>query len=476
MAFLTVPFMSAVLNTSLVSFRELERLKTVRTVDVRVNSECEFSIEVLRKQAQAMKLLAIADMPKHLLQYANLESYPSEFEPQDAAPEVPNAALVLDVGLLEVQAEVDSKPEFPRTYAGPARPRCVRSAKWTSIGSTTREKFNAWIAEHPEAAGTDELEFHNIMSKLQLGKKVKPETKQTGPAISSSSSSSAQLPAMLADICKQTKPVYVIEFACCDKSTVSANAESFGFSSFRLTKQYADLSTKAGFDKVRTLLLGLPIGCVVHFHGACPCAAWCPWHFINVKKNPSFWSRLCIMRIRSLQMVHNFCSLTKIVTGLNPKNTSNFEWPRYSVGWKQKTTEKGLTSAGLVHIALLDGCALGVVSSAQIPIKKPWKIRSTSKHVTDHLDQFKCPGVSESHVHAKCQGSDTVKPGFYPNTMAKQISTAFKIHMNSTFQASLLYQTVQLARLKHKVFRSTLKLMLSLLWDVLLTLKQSVPT
>ena len=48
-------------------------------------------------------------------------------------------------------------------------------------------------------------------------------------------------------------------------------------------------------------------------------------------------------------------------------------------------------------------------------IKKPWKIVTTSQKLVDSLSARIC---DKSHTHDPCQGSDTVKTGFYNNELS----------------------------------------------------------
>ena len=68
---------------------------------------------------------------------------------------------------------------------------------------------------------------------------------------------------------------------------------------------------------------------------------------------------------------------------------------------------------------VFDGCQLDVVSKKTgLPIRKPWKISSSSQTLRDRLDSFKCP---RDHKREVCQGSDTKATGFYTEKTATQI-------------------------------------------------------
>ncbi len=77
---------------------------------------------------------------------------------------------------------------------------------------------------------------------------------------------------------------------------------------------------------------------------------------------------------------------------------------------------------------MIDGCALGFVSTKGNPIKKPWKIVTTSSRTINNFINLTCDGT---HTHDVCQGSDTLKSGFYNEYMSKLIVDRL-VNPNST--------------------------------------------
>ena len=65
-----------------------------------------------------------------------------------------------------------------------------------------------------------------------------------------------------------------------------------------------------------------------------------------------------------------------------------------------------------------DGCSLGVVTTKRLPIKKPWRIITTSKLLVSSLGSCRCP---RNHVHGVCAGRETVRTGFYTEELAARI-------------------------------------------------------
>ena len=69
-----------------------------------------------------------------------------------------------------------------------------------------------------------------------------------------------------------------------------------------------------------------------------------------------------------------------------------------------------------------DGCSLGLKSVKGNPIKKPWRIVTTSQKLVDTLTPYVCVHKNASD-HDICQGAETLKSGFYTELLAKKIIT-----------------------------------------------------
>ena len=68
-----------------------------------------------------------------------------------------------------------------------------------------------------------------------------------------------------------------------------------------------------------------------------------------------------------------------------------------------------------------DGCAVGLRSKKGVPIKKPWRVRTTSQRIVDVFKDKKC---SCEQPHEKCEGSETARSAMYPPEMAFLITQA----------------------------------------------------
>ena len=97
-----------------------------------------------------------------------------------------------------------------------------------------------------------------------------------------------------------------------------------------------------------------------------------------------------------------------------------FEWPAYATGWKIPQLDQFFRANGF-HDAIFHGCALGLKDQGR-PVNKPWRIRTTCKHLSDAMSKHVCdcpPGA-----HAPCQGAVTSKSENYTPEMAKAVVEA----------------------------------------------------
>jgi hypothetical protein len=84
--------------------------------------------------------------------------------------------------------------------------------------------------------------------------------------------------------------------------------------------------------------------------------------------------------------------------------TVSFEWPRHSTSWKRQDVAAFFHShSGFMDVEF-DGCAVGLRSKKGNPIKKPWRVKTTSKRI---VDAFKDKTCSCEHPHERCEGTET---------------------------------------------------------------------
>ena len=87
---------------------------------------------------------------------------------------------------------------------------------------------------------------------------------------------------------------------------------------------------------------------------------------LNLHIHPNTYpEKLKQLRKTSRNLVRNFTTLGEIILKRNLLNTISFEWPKGALeGWSDNEVIKMIKTLGLIHVALFDGCMLGVASKA----------------------------------------------------------------------------------------------------------------
>jgi len=103
----------------------------------------------------------------------------------------------------------------------------------------------------------------------------------------------------------------------------------------------------------------------------------------------------------------------------------SIEWPRGCAYWSWDCVRTFIARNNLVWFDL-DGCAVDIVSRVSgLPIKKPWRIATTSTHLVPLGSMHRCPGKDEHPVHAPCAGSDTKQTENYSDLFAWVVHASF---------------------------------------------------
>ena len=129
--------------------------------------------------------------------------------------------------------------------------------------------------------------------------------------------------------------------------------------------------------------------------------------------------RLARQLSESKRLVKSFSRRAELVLKLG--GSVSFEWPRHSTGWKRPDVAAFFDAHPEFREANFDGCAVGLRSKACNPIKKPWRVRSTSQRI---YDAFRNKVCSCTHEHERCAGAETARSAMYPFHMTHMIAQA----------------------------------------------------
>ena len=212
----------------------------------------------------------------------------------------------------------------------------------------------------------------------------------------------------------------LFEFACSLNSQLGLTSVQCNINHIGLSKERIDLG-----DENQCSQLDYQIGeaskvAPPHLWPSIPCTSGSPWQYINRKKGgAAYMKRLALQLRESKRLFKSFTKRAELV--LKQGGTVSFEWPRPSTGWKRPDVVAFFDSHPEFMEVEFDGCAVGLKSKKGNPIKKPWRVKTTSQRVVDAFQDKKC---SCEHSHEKCEGSETARSAMYPPQMAFLIAQA----------------------------------------------------
>ena len=186
----------------------------------------------------------------------------------------------------------------------------------------------------------------------------------------------------------------LFEFACSLNSQLGLTSGQCNINHIGLCKERIDLS-----DENQCSQLDYQIGEAAkvappNLWSSIPCTSGSPWQYINRRRGgAAYMKRLALQLRESKRLFKSFSKRAELVLKLG--GTVSFEW--------------------------FDGCAVGLRSKKGVPIKKPWRVRTTSQRVVDVFKDRKC---SCEQPHEKCEGSETARSAMYPPEMAFLITQA----------------------------------------------------
>ena len=145
-----------------------------------------------------------------------------------------------------------------------------------------------------------------------------------------------------------------------------------------------------------------------------PCTSGSPWQRVNRSKGGlNFMKRHALQVKESKRLFSEFAKNAELT--LARRGTVTFEWPKGCESWQRPHVKQFFDNRPEFTPVEFDGCAVGVQSTKGRPIKKRWRLMTTSKAIVDMFSQFQCPHKPHEHDHAV--GSQTGRTAFYLRQM-----------------------------------------------------------
>eukprot|EP00435_Cladocopium_sp_Y103_P064584 s563_g26.t1 len=143
-------------------------------------------------------------------------------------------------------------------------------------------------------------------------------------------------------------------------------------------------------------------------------------------------TRKGLQELREMRLIRN--GLIAAEDQIQLGGEVGWEWPKNNLGWKLPEVKRffqKLERRQRHFIGKPDGCAYGLVNQENIPLRKPWRVSTTSQTLAQAVTR-QCPG---HEYHAECLGGEEArKSGFYPQSLCDVICKAVREMRNNTQQ------------------------------------------
>ena len=224
----------------------------------------------------------------------------------------------------------------------------------------------------------------------------------------------------------------VLELCCEENSGITKAVEARGGRGIRCGLfNGCDLNKKAGFRKVYNLIvdekpdvlwLALPCG---------PTSNIQELNMINPESREKIEKKIA----QSKRLAAKAVTLMELHRSQGGEIVQ--EWPRYNKGWRFGSIMAFWKKLDYQE-AYVDGCSFGLRAPSGGLIKKPWKLRSTTKRVWRMQSLCQC-----QEPHVPCEGGTLTKmSALYPAKMCAQVAKMVEeIHYDLVAQAYAVEQT-----------------------------------
>ncbi len=189
----------------------------------------------------------------------------------------------------------------------------------------------------------------------------------------------------------------------------------------RLTEKL-DMTTSKGLKIAEKSLRAWPNRNILIW-AAIPCTGGSTWQRVNEhlyaqKGDEAALKRLAHLRKEAEILWANFEKLAKVV--YDRGGIIAVEWPANCMYWKLPAISKFAEKYNLSD-AYINGCAYNLMSSSNLPLYKPWKVKASSSTFTSMLRR-KCTGCL---THSACRGDDCKSTEGYTEEMVKRVHESF---------------------------------------------------
>ena len=225
----------------------------------------------------------------------------------------------------------------------------------------------------------------------------------------------------------------LLEVCCAPQSGLTEKIQQLGHIAYRIGLQNnMDLTTEVGYQRASDFGHSVKPNWMWF---SVPCGPNSPIQNLNQRTEQQMHT-LQKKRKKNKRIINNCIRLAReqIARG----GHIGWEWPRENMGWSDPQLKgffRYLLELGLFHVAMLDGCQVGVVAhDSGEPMKKPWKIVTSCSHMSKVIN-LRCPG---DHVHATCMGhSRAHHSAFYPPRMCSLLSQVMLEHVRTPLRTNV---------------------------------------
>ena len=222
----------------------------------------------------------------------------------------------------------------------------------------------------------------------------------------------------------------MFEFACASDSQMRETFLEMGIPHIALSKEHLDLDDPQMQAQLHHHLSTCDE--IPDLWASIPCTSGSPWQRVNrMKGGLNFMKRHALQVKESKRLFAEFAKSAELT--LAREGTVTFEWPKGCESWQRTDVKHFFDSHPEFVPVEFDGCAVGVKSTKGRPIKKRWRLMTTSRAIVDMFSQFQC--THKPHEHDQAVGSQTARTAFYPRQMTVQIAKALYPSMSFSHHA-----------------------------------------